>query len=109
MFHNIIHTTVAMKFLVLSSTVAFALLTSATAVEMPNLRGAVYAAIDKTTAAEKRQAQRDERRSETNPNRSQADEDAEEARKARQHANSGRANPNSNHVSFFVMDVCTRE
>lgn len=95
-----------MKFSILSSTVAFTLLTSATAVEMPNLRGAVYAAIDKMTAAEKRQAQRDERRSETNPTRSQAEEDAEEARKARQHANSGRANPNSNHVSLFLHDGC---
>ena len=39
-----------MKFSFLTSTAAFAQLTSATAVEMPILRGAVYAVTDKTTS-----------------------------------------------------------
>ena len=88
-----------MKLSILSTTVALTMLSS-TAAEI-NLRGAVSAAIDKETAAEKRQANRDARRARTNPNRSQAEEDAEEARKARQARNSGRGNPNSNSVSWY--------
>ncbi|KAL3776365.1 hypothetical protein ACHAWO_005964 [Cyclotella atomus] len=83
-----------------TASVALALLGSASATDSAvNLRGAVSAAIEynpnKQTAAEKRQANRDERRSYSNPNRSQAEEDAEAARKARQARNRGAEDPNN--------------
>jgi hypothetical protein len=83
-----------------TASVALALLGSASATDSAvNLRGAVSAAIEynpnKQTAAEKRQANRDERRSYSNPNRSQAEEDAEAARKASQARNRGAEDPNN--------------